>query len=99
MIFNIQHRERFAIEIAKQAAESAEKSLMKQMNELIGRDLLAIEVGDTMLIHEPFSNKVELRRPVTLKLKDLEYIESLEAKVKSLTEEKSQLLQRLKAKS
>ena len=59
----------------------------EQLNELVSKGLLVIELGEPIIVHDEHSSKVEIKRSVKINLKDKEYIESLEKENAKLKEQ------------
>jgi len=63
-----------------------EENILRQLGDLVKKDLLRIEMHPSILVYSENSDSIELKQPITLKLKDQEYIESLEEQIKILTQ-------------
>jgi hypothetical protein len=77
---------------AREAAKYEHRLLMEQLNDLISRGLLVVEVAQPMLVttievneHQP-GFEVRMESSVRLVLKDKEYIQQLEQENKKLKE-------------
>lgn len=82
-------------EAYKEAAKQTEEMILKQLNELIKRELLVIEETHPVLVssfHSAGFAEIEVRmeRSVRLVLKDQEYIEQLEDKIQGLEQQLEQ---------
>lgn len=66
--------------------EGIEKSLLGQLTDLVSRGVLVVEYGDYTFFQADDSDNLVFRQPVTLKLKDQEYIERLEFESAALKE-------------
>ena len=84
--------------LAKEVAKATESRILEQLNEFVSRGLIVIEQGPVTFVRTVHDDKIELRQTINLKLKDQEYIEMLEAKVKHLSEENLQLITRFAGK-
>lgn len=67
-----------AEDVARIIAEQTEAKILEQLEDFVKRDLIELEVSDVAIVQNPFSAKLEVRRNVSLRLKDREYIERLE---------------------
>jgi hypothetical protein len=72
-----------ASEIAEKAAKQTESMILQQLNDFISRGLIAVQQTVPQFVRSFDSDVVEIRQSVTLVLKDKEYIEKLEAKLKA----------------
>ena len=76
-----------AEELARNVAKETENSIMEQLNEFIKRGLIVVESKAPTLVRELHTTRhggLKVMTSVKLKLKDQEYIENLEKKVKIL---------------
>ncbi len=73
-------------EIGGEIARQTEKNILAQLNEFISRGLLIVESTQPVFVREPDSTKLIVRTSVSLRLKDQEYIESLERQIKELND-------------
>lgn len=73
-----------ADELIKNISEAIERSVLDQLQDFVSRDLISIEYGPPQLMSLPNDTKLEFRQTVTLKLRDKEYIEEIEAENKKL---------------
>ena len=84
----INHANETAQVMLREIAKQKETIIMEQLVELTSRGLLVIEQTEPVLVETQVPGerfpKIELKQLVKLKLKDQEYIESLEARVKEL---------------
>lgn len=64
--------------IAEQTARATENEIMKQLNELISRGLLDIEMTGPLLTKDMLTNEIRVSQSVKLHLRDKAYIERLE---------------------
>jgi hypothetical protein len=71
-------------EIGNEIARNTEAAILGQLNDLISRGLLIVEHTQPILVHDPDSTKISVRTAVNLRLKDREYIESLERQLVEL---------------
>lgn len=65
-------------EFSEKIAQATEKSLLAQLNDLVGRGLLVVEMGEMMMFTEPATMELKVQRTCRLTLKDREYVERLE---------------------
>lgn len=72
--------------VMAQINEKTENLILEQLNDLISRNLLVVELGPISLVQTMDSTKVEIKRSVRLVLKDKEYIEKLELENATLIE-------------
>lgn len=76
-----------SIDVAAHVAKETESLILAQLNEHISRGLIVIEQTQPQLVsHADNPNKIEIRMSVRLKLKEQEYIESLEKNLKVAVE-------------
>lgn len=68
--------------IASDLAKQKENIMLEQLNELVSRGLLVCESNEPVLLME--DGKLLYKQMVRLKLRDQEYIEQLESKIKKL---------------
>ena len=73
-----------ASEIADKTAKQTESMILKQLNDFISRGLIEVQQTAPQFVMSYDSDVVEIRQSVNLVLKDKEYIEKLEAKVKKV---------------
>jgi hypothetical protein len=74
-------------EIWTEMAQSTEALLCEQLDNLVTDGLLVIESQMPVLIHDPLSNKIQIKQAIKLKLRDQEYINELKeenAKLKDI---------------
>lgn len=80
--------EDLTMEIVKGLMKQKEAIIFEQLQELISRGLLVVEETEPVLVcSESFTHsypEIKLMQSVKLKLKDQEYVEKLEARVKEL---------------
>jgi hypothetical protein len=69
--------------LVEKLSAKREEVLLEQLNELVARGLLVVELGPMTLVQE-FNGQVGVRQEVRLVLKNQEYVESLEKKVADL---------------
>lgn len=86
-----------ALSIAKAVSKATEETIMQQLNEFVSRGLIVVEEMPHQFIREPGSDTLTFRTQARLHLKDKEYIESLEAKIKELTDSNTKLLEQIVA--
>lgn len=86
MSFNINTEQSLVEKVARESARVTEESILDQLNELVSRGLLLIEETKPTLHRSVDSNKISIEKSIRLVLKDQEYIENLESKVKNLEE-------------
>lgn len=70
--------------LISELAEQKQQLLLSQLNDLVSRGLLVVEEGPSSLVRSAHSDKIEYVQTIKLTLKDKEYIQSLESKVKEL---------------
>lgn len=74
--------------VVKEVLKQKETMLLEQLQDLVSRNLLVIEETAPVLVRRDsitdFEPKFDLVQKITLKLRDQEYIEELEAKVVKL---------------
>lgn len=58
--------------------------IIGQLNDLIKDGLLTIETGPAVLVHSEHSDRVELKQSIDIKVKDQEYIKTLEKENREL---------------
>lgn len=63
-------------------AKEKESAIMEQLNDFVSRGLIEIQETQPQFVRSELEDKIEVRQSVKLVLKDKEYIEQLEAKVK-----------------
>jgi hypothetical protein len=68
--------------LMEQTAKATEASILEQLNDFISRGLIEVQTTNLQLVQSADYGKIEIRHAVKLVLKDKEYIEQLEAKVK-----------------
>jgi len=70
--------------IAREISKATEASIMAQLNDFISRGLIIVEHGPMSFTRNPLKDpyKINIEQTVSLKLKDKEYIEKLEAENK-----------------
>jgi hypothetical protein len=78
-------------EVGSEIARQTEQTLMHQLNEFISCGLIEIESSQPLFVREQDSDNVTIRTAVKLKLKDQDYIESLERQIKELNDLVSKL--------
>jgi hypothetical protein len=83
---NLTSAANMATEIADKVAKATEQSILQQLNDFISRGLIEVQQTVPQFVRSFDSDVVEIRQSVTLVLKDKEYIEKLEAKVKKFEE-------------
>lgn len=83
---NLVNADNIASEIADKVAKATEQSILQQLNDFISRGLIEVQQTVPQFVRSFDSDVVEIRQSVTLVLKDKEYIEMLEAKVKKYEE-------------
>ena len=71
-------RHTFVSEILEDLSKHREEIILEQLNELISRNLLVIELTQMTLTQDYESDKLKVSQGVRLVLKDQEYIEKLE---------------------
>ncbi len=72
-------------DIANHIAKKREDEIVNQLNEHISRGLIEIEHTPQHFVSDPFvPGKIEIRTGVRLKLKEQQYIESLEKKIEAI---------------
>lgn len=67
-----------------EASQHRESLILGQLNDFVSRGLIIVESGPMSMVRDQFGpnpNELQIRQTVTLRLKDREYIESLEKKV------------------
>lgn len=82
-------------EIWTELARQTEGFIGEQLADFVSRGLIVLESEHPVLVRDSDSDKYVVRHAVRLKLKDREYIESLERQIKELTE----LVQTLRGKT
>lgn len=65
-------------ELSRDLQQQTENLLLEQLGDLINRGLLVVETTQPILVHDHYSNKVEIKQAVKLTFKDKEYIQKLE---------------------
>lgn len=73
-------------EVGGEIVRQTEASILSQLNELISRGLLIVESHGPIFVQDHLSAKLLVKTSVVLKLKDKEYIESLERQNTELRE-------------
>lgn len=86
MSFNINTGQSLVEKVARESARATEESILDQLNELVSRGLLLVEETKPTLYRSVDSSKITIEKSIRLVLKDQEYIENLESKVKNLEE-------------
>lgn len=76
--------EQMTKQIAKQVAAAQESAIMGQLNELVSRGLLVVELTQMTLHQDGLSGEVKVSQGCRLVLKDQEYVERLEKENKEL---------------
>ncbi len=71
-------------QILAEVAKNTEESILSQLNDFISRGLISVERTSPLLVQSQHSTQLELKYSVHLRLKDAEYIESLERQNKEL---------------
>ncbi len=79
------------LKIVNDLANQKEKKLLGQLGWLVSRDLLVIEQTEPSIVQNP-DGGMSVVQTVTLSVKDKEYIEKLEMKIKDLTEKLNAVL-------
>lgn len=64
--------------MVEKIAKQKEALILEQINDLVKRNLLVVEMGEMILIQDPDKHEIQLRQQIRLTLKDKEYIEKLE---------------------
>lgn len=85
-------------EVSREAAKQTESLIMEQLNELISRGLLVIEMTKPMIVHDQNTAKICLHQGVRLLLKDQEYVEKLENENRAMKEQLEQINKALEIK-
>ena len=67
--------------IYEEVKRKTETEVLAQLNDLIEKGLLVVNIGPGILVQSIDSDKIEYRPQITLELKDQEYIKQLEAKL------------------
>ncbi len=75
----------FMSQAMAEVASQTEETILSQLNEFVSRGLLTVERTTPLLVADPHSTKLTVKTKVQLKIKDQEYIESLERQVKELS--------------
>lgn len=83
---NLTSAANMATEIVDKVAKATEQSILQQLNDFVSRGLIEVQQTVPQFVRSFDSDVVEIRQSVTLVLKDKEYIEKLEAKVKKFEE-------------
>lgn len=73
-----------ATAVAQQVAQETESRILQQLNDFVSRNLIRVELGPMTFVRDPATNILTVEQSVNLRLKDLEYIESLEREVETL---------------
>lgn len=71
-------------EVAYECARQTEESILAQLNDFISRGLIIVEQTGPIFVAEQDSARLSIRHSVNLKLKDKEYILSLERQLEEL---------------
>ncbi len=78
-------------ELWPELIQGTETTILAQLNDFISRGVLVVESTLPVLVREEHSEKITVKVGVTLKLKDREYIESLERQLTELRDLVSKL--------
>jgi hypothetical protein len=70
-------------ELSSSVHRATEVKILEQLGDLVSKGLLEVEYGPYTLTQDSI-HQVSVHQMISLKLKDKEYIESLEAEVKAL---------------
>ncbi len=71
--------------MANEVSNSTASAILKELNDLVSRGLLVIELGEGALVHDySRANSLQYCQKVKVVLKDKEYIEKIEAENKEL---------------
>lgn len=73
-------------EVHSAILDGIEKCILGQLTDLVSRGVLIVEYGNYTFFQAEDSDNLVFRQPVTLKLKDQEYIEKLEFESAALKE-------------
>jgi len=65
-------------DLMEKLSDDTDKKLMQQLNWLVSRGLLVVELGPMTIVQEAHSLNIRAEQTVELVLKDKEYIERLE---------------------
>jgi len=65
-------------DLTEKVSDDTDKKLMQQLNWLVSRGLLVVELGPMKMVQEAHSLNIRVEQTVELVLKDKEYIERLE---------------------
>ena len=80
----------------KDVAKETETIILSQLNEFVARGLLIVERTDPMIVADHMSPKLMIKCSVVLKIKDQEYIESLERQIEEFRKLVSDLRSKMK---
>lgn len=84
MIFGMPNSVSSISDLAKEIAQKTEATILGQLNDFISRGLITVEYGEFCMFQDPTIARLNVSQQITLRLKDKEYIESLERQVLEL---------------
>lgn len=70
--------------VAEELNKNTENAVLEELNELVSRGILVLHRGPTVVVQDPFSNKIEIRQKVRVVLSNQEYVERLESENKKM---------------